>query len=124
MVGFIEFTLLTALAALFCNVCSLSIRLAPHLPQAELQYLKYGSTSVLYNKLRNSFGTLSLHMFNDANIFPHLLDLLSICMCQDSVSSIITPKYFTKLVRRIRLLSTLIAIKRQISVSSVMIPIT
>ena len=50
-------------------------------------------------------------MFNDANIFLTFLDMLSICMSQDSVSSIITPKYLTKLVCRIRLLSTLIAIK-------------
>ena len=47
-------------SCLFCNVCSLSIMLVPHLPQVELQYLKYGSTSVLYNKVKDSFGTLSL----------------------------------------------------------------
>ena len=62
MVGFIEFNfILTALAALFCEVCSLSIKFSAHLPQVELKCLKYGLTSVLYNKVKGSLSKIWLN---------------------------------------------------------------
>ena len=101
----------TTLAALFCNACSLFSSVWPQFLQTVLQYLKYGSASVQYTIIKDSFGTQLLMCFVTPIFLFIFFEIWSICNSHDKLASTIIPRYFVQFVRVIRWSSTLIAIR-------------
>ena len=88
-------------ATLFCRFCSLSLSASPQFPQTTLQYLIWGSISVLYIISRLSLGNTVLILLRIPMFLLSFPEMYSICCSHDRCSSIIKPRFlacFTRLI--------------------------